>query len=498
MFNSAPPKPLSLQRRRKPKFQVHPPTQFSLSFLDSHQHFAAGSQPAPRTKTQPRLQSTSPAPLFANQVIRGHLSAAHQDGRSNWIQTYRLSNLVAGQQIHIEVKVPPQQANVDLRLLNGRQTVLLSGSGSIPEFAGLTFVTRPNMTYSLEVLGQPDDSSLQSLQYRLKTTSTPIVSSSDFNFFAGYGLVNAAAAVSKAIHQDPFVNPASGTASPQLRLIQAPAVWSQGFTGQGVTVAVIDSGIDFNHPDLAGNIDRVRGQDFVNSTNQPIDQDGHGTQVAGIVAGNTDGSGITGAAPSAKILPLRVFPDQVPTDYPGTSAQYWKRVFDPTLAAAIRYAVRKGVRVLQISLGNNPTDPPLPKTRAALQATVAAGVIPVMAAGNERQTYGATHPIEPAFDALQGLGIAVGAVNSQAVVARFSNPAGSQPFSFVVAPGVNVRSTAPLNQGGYKTSSGTSWAAPFVSGVVALMLSANPSLTCAEVCQILTSTADRQDVITEA
>ncbi|NJR40538.1 MAG: S8 family serine peptidase [Leptolyngbyaceae cyanobacterium CSU_1_4] len=156
------------------------------------------------------------------------------------------------------------------------------------------------------------------------------------------------------------------------------------------------------------------------------------------------------------------------------------------MAAGIRYAVNNGARVLNISLGNDPGDAPLVETRLALKYARQFGAIAVMASGNERLE-GATRPIDPAFYAVQGLGIAVGAVTRKRALADFSNPAGNRPLSFVVAPGVGIRSTTLEEK--YDVLSGTSMATPHVAGVVALMLSANPRLTATQVEKILTTTA---------
>jgi subtilisin family serine protease len=123
-----------------------------------------------------------------------------------------------------------------------------------------------------------------------------------------------------------------------------------------------------------------------------------------------------------------------------------------------------------------------------------------MAAGNERNS-GAIRPSEPAFAASRNLGIAVGAIDRSGRVADFSNPAGNRPLDYVVAPGVDIFSTyyQPTNflqRNTYGISSGTSFAAPYVSGVAALMLSANPSLTPDQIENTLIATANPSGVTT--
>jgi subtilisin family serine protease len=128
----------------------------------------------------------------------------------------------------------------------------------------------------------------------------------------GYGFINAAAAVASTIGQAPFADvPNLNTVNWGIDLIKAPEVWNAGFTGQGITVAVIDTGVDYNHPDLKDNIwvnvdeiadngidddkngfiDDIRGWDFVNNDNAPIETQGHGTHVAGIIAASRNSIG---------------------------------------------------------------------------------------------------------------------------------------------------------------------------------------------------------------
>ena len=330
-----------------------------------------------------------------------------------------------------------------------------------------------------------------STTYTLTASATPIILPTGYNLNYGYGLVNAAAVVAQVTDQSPYANvPNLGGNSWSLDLVNAPEVWAQGFRGQGVVVAVVDSGVDYTHPDLdaniwvnsgevAGNgidddgngyIDDVRGWDFVNNDNTPLDLNGHGTHVAGTIAAENNGTGSIGVAYNARIMPVRV----LDADGSGT----WGGV-----AAGIRYAANNGARVINLSLGGGYSN----EVASAVQYAAERGAIVVMASGNEFSA----NPGFPANLATQW-GIAVGAVNINSQLANFSNDAGLLAVNYVVAPGVDVYSTLPNNR--YENYSGTSMAAPHVAGVVALMLSARPNLTTEQAISALTNTATRTGI----
>ncbi|MEB3279068.1 MAG: S8 family serine peptidase [Lyngbya sp.] len=341
----------------------------------------------------------------------------------------------------------------------------------------------------------------------VSTTANPqfnnpgILESFDSDF--GYGLADASAAVSQSIGVPEFPEiPDLGGNDWGRDLIDAPEVWTQGITGENVVVAVIDSGVDYNHPDLFANIwnnsdeiasngidddnngyvDDSRGWDFVEQDNDPMDLNGHGTHVAGITAATQDGVGITGVAPNAEIMPVRVL------DRNG-----FGKVSDALMG--IRYAVENGADVINLSLGGNDY---ISEVLDTISWAVEQGVVVVIAAGNESGTF----PSYPARFANQ-FGIAVGSVDRNNQLSSFSNRAGILPLNYVVAPGGDggfsdvgdIYSTVPLASGvSYRFLSGTSMAAPHVSGVVALMLQANPNLTPTQVEDILVQTADRSTI----
>lgn len=265
--------------------------------------------------------------------------------------------------------------------------------------------------------------------------------------------------------------------------IQAPSAWDIA-QGNGVVVAVVDTGVDHTHPDLAANIwsnpgeiggngidddgngyvDDVRGWNFVSNTNAPMDGHSHGTHVSGTIAAvGNNGLGVIGVAPLAKIMAVK----GLGNDGSG---------YDSDLAEGIVYAADNGADIINMSWGGTGDSPVIEE---AIQYAYSLGVILVAAAGNS------------AIDASQFLPakyasvITVSAFNSADVMASFSN-FGTKID--VAAPGVGIQSTIP---GGYYSSyNGTSMASPHVAGLAALILSQHPALTNEQVRQVLRRTAD--------
>jgi hypothetical protein len=309
----------------------------------------------------------------------------------------------------------------------------------------------------------------------------------------GYGLIDAGAAVAAAAQ---IANPADapaygGSIDWGLNLVRAPEAWAAGFTGEGVVVAVIDSGVDVTHTELSGSIwtnlgeiagdgidndtngftDDIRGWDFVQNDATPQDGNGHGTHVAGTIAAARNAAGPTGVAYDALIMPVRVL------DNRGSG-------YDSDVAEGIRYAADNGADVINLSLGGSSPNNAL---LSALAYASDKGAVVVMASGNEYED----QPGYPGRYASQ-YGIAVGAVDSDGEVADFSNLAGPGAKDFVMAPGVAVYSTLPKNK--YATWNGTSMATPHVAGVAALIKQANPALTAPQIEAILIQTA-RPDLV---
>ncbi|MBD2291820.1 S8 family serine peptidase [Microcystis wesenbergii FACHB-1317] len=374
-------------------------------------------------------------------------------------------------------------ADADVSLLDSNGSVITSSTNGSTSSESITRQLSAG-TYYVRVYPYSG-----STNYNLSLSATTATVTPGYSAISGYGLVNAAKAVAGALNQTPFADvPTFGGANDWgVNLVNAPEAWASGYTGQGIVVAVLDTGVDRNHADLAGNIwtnageiandgldndsngyvDDVYGWNFANGNNNTLDGNSHGTHVAGTIAAANNGFGATGVAYNSRIMPVKVLSDSGSGTYSG-------------VAQGIRYAVDNGADVINMSLGGGSTDSAV---QSALQYASSRGVIVVMAAGNE----GAAQPGYPASSATSW-GLAVGAVDSSNQMASFSNRAGSNSsMSYVTAPGVQVYSTLP--NGGYGFLSGTSMATPHVAGVVALMLSANPNLTDAQVRQIITTTA---------
>jgi serine protease len=227
-------------------------------------------------------------------------------------------------------------------------------------------------------------------------------------------------------------------------------------TGAGATVAVVDTGIDAAHPDLAGRI--VPGWDFVDGDSTPQDGNGHGTHVSGIIAADADnGIGVDSVAPGASIMPVRVLGNN------GSGS-------DANVAAGIDWAVAHGADVINLSLGGT-----LPTSglgvgddiSAAVQRALDHGVVVVAAAGNDGLPFCEN-------DSFGGRVLCVGAVDKRENRSFYSSfgsgvslvaPGGSG------LPGTDEDVLSTWNDGGYEELAGTSQATPHVAGVAALLVS---------------------------
>ncbi|MEK6748832.1 MAG: S8 family serine peptidase [Pseudomonadota bacterium] len=271
--------------------------------------------------------------------------------------------------------------------------------------------------------------------------------------------------------------------------IDAPEAWDLQTGAANTVIAVIDTGVDYNHPDLTANIwsntgeipgngvdddgngyiDDVRGWNFADNTNNPIDLNNHGTHVAGIIAASgNNATGVTGVNWLAKIMPLR-FMD---ANGSGTTSNAIR---------ALEYAVRNGARI-----SNNSWGGPSP-SRALSDAIIAAnnaGHLFVTAAGNVAGDIDAT-PEYPASFNIPNI-VTVASTDQSDNLSSFSN------FGAVsvdlAAPGSQIHSTLRNNR--YGSFSGTSMAAPFVAGVAGLVLSQNAGLTVAQIKSALLNNVD--------
>ncbi|GAA3369398.1 type VII secretion-associated serine protease mycosin [Streptomyces sannanensis] len=249
--------------------------------------------------------------------------------------------------------------------------------------------------------------------------------------------------------------------------------------GEGITVAVLDTGVDATHPDLAGQV--LPGKDLIGFGAGPGDRAwaGHGTAMAGIIAGHGHGpgrgDGVLGVAPKAKILPVRVI-----LEGSDPARKRARQTRGSALAEGIRWAVDHGADVINLSLGDDSESAHPEKSEdAAVQYALSKGAVVVASAGNGGEK--GDHISYPA--AYPGV-IAVTAVDRYGTHASFST---RRWYATVSAPGVDVVIAAPDRK--YYEGWGTSAASAFVSGAVALVRSAHPGLTPAQIKQLLADTA---------
>jgi len=279
--------------------------------------------------------------------------------------------------------------------------------------------------------------------------------------------------------------PTYGTPEPNVSLINAPALWSQGYTGQGVVVASMDTGVDVYHPDLSYNW-RGGSNSWFDPYNQhpttPTDLNGHGTWTTGImVGGDADGTTI-GVAPDAQWIAAKIFNDS---------------------GSSTATAIHQGFQWLLDPDGNPSTDDAPNVVNNSwtysypgcyldfepdLKSLRTAGILPVFAAGN-----GGPYSNSSYSPANNPSAFAVGAIdnNSQIYVYSSRGPnsctGSTGPYPRLVAPGVNVKTSGLL--GSYPFESGTSLASPHVAGGLALLLSAYPNLDAGMQEQALINTA---------
>lgn len=311
-----------------------------------------------------------------------------------------------------------------------------------------------------------------------------------------------------------------GTLTENITKINADDVWEIGYTGNGVIVAVIDTGVNYNHIDLADHL-WDGGAEFPNhgyntydNNNDPMDHFSHGTHCAGTVCGDGTSGTSTGIAPDATLMCVKALSDE------GTGSAY-------TIQAGMEWAIEHNADVLSLSLGV-PTATISERTllRNTCVTAMELGVVASVACGNE----GNMQWMNPIPDNVRVPGscpppwlhpdqadvnpgglscvVSVGAVNYYDAAADFTShgPVTWQSTEYadyayqpgiglirpdVCAPGVNIVSLDFASNDGFATMSGTSMACPAVAGTMALMLEKKPDLTPAEICMILETTAQQ-------
>jgi subtilisin family serine protease len=229
----------------------------------------------------------------------------------------------------------------------------------------------------------------------------------------------------------------------QITSFDLPEAWKYS-QGEGVVVAVIDTGCDLDHPDLKENLVILRGSNFINPRKPPIDDNAHGTHCTGIICALKNGHGIVGVAPRCKVMPIKVLDKNGNGDFLDA-------------AKAIRFAVDKGADIISMSLG---APFKFQQVRKAIQYAKKKGVPVFCAAGNAGKTKNIFYP------ARYPESISVGSIDENFDRSSFSNTGQNLDF---MAPGGEILSCVPDNW--YAVMSGTSMACPFAVATAALLLS---------------------------
>lgn len=268
-----------------------------------------------------------------------------------------------------------------------------------------------------------------------------------------------------------------------LQRVLLDELWSQS-KGKGVRVAVIDTGVDVKNPQLTDAVDVKSGRNLLpenlkdedgdpierGKENGTTDTVGHGTKVAGIIAARpADGTGFVGLAPEATIIPIQ----QNDAEGHGTT---------DTLAAAIRYAIQAKAGVINISQDTSNAVKPSSDLERAIDEALAQKIVVVASAGNDGLGGNVKETYPASYDGV----LAVAASDRNNERASFSQ---SGDFVGVAAPGVDMISTVP--QGGHCSDNGTSFSAPYVAGVAALIKAKHPDWTARQIVAQIEQTAER-------
>ncbi len=316
--------------------------------------------------------------------------------------------------------------------------------------------------------------------------------------------------ISDAIEKDTRGVKSSAEIAQHLTQIKADQAWSLGYTGKGVVVAVLDSGVNTEHADLKDHLwngNAQHGYNVVYPGQDPIDTGSHGTHCAGIVCGDGTSGKITGVAPDATLMSIKL--------YEGNSGLTLER-----LTRGIEFAVDNGADILSISQGWRGSYAVSYRTelRSTFDNLLGLGVIAAVACGNDRQELNSypvpcnvrtpgdcpppwLHHDQTTQGGLSSV-VSVGAVDENNVVSGISSqgPVEWDDYPYgpgmglirpdIVAPGEAISLSNDLNEV-YAKKAGTSQSAPCVAGVMALMLEKNPELSPADLCRIIETTATK-------
>lgn len=263
----------------------------------------------------------------------------------------------------------------------------------------------------------------------------------------------------KSVEKDTIVKINNETQDWGIQITNAPRSWSSGYTGKGIKIAVIDTGIA-QHEDLTVS----GGESFVSDSPSYLDDNGHGTHVAGIIAAKRNATGVVGIAPESSLFAVKVLDS-------------YGEGYLSDIIAGIEWSIEHKMDIINLSFG---TSQPSEALQNVTDNAYANGILVVASAGNDGRSDGTGENVE--YPARYPSVIAVSALDSNKNRADFSSTGEAVEVS---APGVMVQSTYLNN--GYVYRSGTSMAAPFVAGDLALLKQANPSMTNVELRKLLDS-----------
>ncbi|WP_096188791.1 S8 family peptidase [Evansella halocellulosilytica] len=271
----------------------------------------------------------------------------------------------------------------------------------------------------------------------------------------------------KFVEEDARAEAFSQTTPWGITRVQAPDAHQMGYSGNGVKVAILDTGIDASHPDLQANVQGGYSVFSDSANNNPFyDGDGHGTHVAGTVAAANNGGGVLGVSHQADLYAVKVLDNNGGGSYSG-------------IAQGIEWSINNDMDIINMSLGGSAHSSIL---EAYSNLAYNEGILVVAAAGNSGNAWGIGDTV--AYPAKYDSVIAVAATDQNNNRASFSSHGPAVELS---APGVNVLSTVPGN--GHQSYNGTSMASPHVAGVAALTWQAKPYLSNSQLRQTLQNTA---------